>query len=137
MSGAQGMEPDKAPLMEVLRDDPALAAQLRKSVQVLADHAPDPAMGQMLRQVLSGDKNLRDVFAGTDFPEMFRPYTEAAVAEVAHMTDEEKEASVEQGRSQIDAAYEAARATQSAPASGEVDDDEYFRNRGSILKSEW
>lgn len=132
------MEPEKEPLMGVLHDDPALAAQLRKSVQVLADHAPDPAMGQMLREVLSGDKNLRDVVTTTNFSEMFRPFTEAAVAEAAQMTDEEKEALAEQGRRQIDAEYEESlRHPSSQQEADEQDDDEYFQNRGSILKPGW
>ncbi|WP_127947774.1 hypothetical protein [Rhodococcus spongiicola] len=124
--------------MSVLRDDPALAAQLRKSVQVLAEKSPDPAMRGMLLEVLAGGRSLRDVVTTTNFAEVFRPYTEAAVAEAAQMTEDEKEALAAEGRRRIDAEYEAARsATTRRPAPEHGDDDDYFRNRGSILNSDW
>ncbi|WP_127954965.1 hypothetical protein [Rhodococcus xishaensis] len=132
------MQPNQEPLMGVLRDDPALAAQLRKSVQVLAEKSPDPAMRGMLLEVLAGSRSLRDVVTTTNFAEVFRPYTEAAVAEAAQMTEDEKEALAAEGRRRIDAEYEAARsaaARRASPIHG--DDDEYFRNRGSILDSGW
>ncbi|QCB51939.1 hypothetical protein E5720_16715 [Rhodococcus sp. PAMC28707] len=124
--------------MDIFLDDPSLAAQLRKSVELLADNAPDPAMGEILKQVLDGEKSLRDVVAATDFSEMFRPYAESAVTDAAHMTDDEKETMAKQGRLQVDAEYEAqVRATSGRPASVPEDSVDYFRNRGSIMESGW
>ncbi|AOW92046.1 hypothetical protein BFN03_03240 [Rhodococcus sp. WMMA185] len=132
------MQPNQEPLLGVLRDDPAMAAQLRKSVQMLADKSPDPAMRGLLLEVLAGQKSLRDVVTTTNFPDVFRPFAEAAVAEAAQMTDEEKEALAAEGRRRIDAEYEATLAGARRPESEEYDeDDEYFQNRGSILSSDW
>ncbi len=132
------MQPNQEPLLGVLRDDPALAAQLRKSVQMLADKSPDPAMRGLLLEVLGGQKSLRDVVTTTNFPEVFRPYAEAAVDEAAQMTEDEKEALAAEGRRQIDAEYEATRSAAGRLESEEGDDgDDYFRNRGSILNTGW
>lgn len=120
------------PLLPSLETDPAMALQLRKSLQILSDVTPDPSFKKMVADILSGRASLRDVVDSTTFSSVVNPLVIGAVTELSQLSTEEKEALAAQGQRRIDDEYAASIA--GAPANS---DDEYFDDPPPILGADW
>ncbi|PTR22919.1 hypothetical protein C8K36_110102 [Rhodococcus sp. OK519] len=120
------------PLLPAHENDPAMALQLRKSLQTLADAAPDPSFKKMVADVLSGRTSLRDVVDSATFSSVVNPLVTGAVTELSQLSAKEKEALAAQGQRRIEDEYAASIAE--APADS---DDEYFDDPPPILGTDW
>lgn len=120
------------PLLPSLETDPAMALQLRKSLQILSDVTPDPSFKKMVADVLSGQASLRDVVDSTTFSSVVNPLVTGAVTELSQLSAEETEALAAQGQRRIEEEYAASIAD--APVES---DDEYFDDPPPILGADW
>ncbi|RDI24061.1 hypothetical protein DEU38_111138 [Rhodococcus sp. AG1013] len=123
---------EERPLLPSLENDPAMALQLRKSLQTLSDATPDQAFKTMVTEVLAGRISLRDVVDSTTFSGVVNPLVVGSLTELSQLSAEEKEALAAQGQRRIEEEYAASIAA--APADG---DDEYFDDRPPILGTDW
>ncbi|WP_157383616.1 hypothetical protein [Prescottella equi] len=120
------------PLLPSLETDPAMALQLRKSLQILSDVTPDPSFKKMVADVLSGQASLRDVVDSTTFSSVVNPLVIGAVTELSQLSAEEKEALAAQGQRRIEEEYTGSNAD--APLES---DDRYFDDPPPILGTDW
>lgn len=120
------------PLLPSLETDPAMALQLRKSLQILSDATPDPSFKKMVADILSGRASLRDVVDSTTFSSVVNPLVIGAVTELSQLSTEEKEALAAQGQRRIEEEYSGSNAD--APVES---DDEYFDDPPPILGTDW
>jgi hypothetical protein len=88
--------PDHEPLLETLRDDPALSRVLRTSLLALREQSSSDEFRRMVDDVLTGRRHLRDVFSSPAFAGELDPLVQRFGEQYEALPDDERQRLAEQ-----------------------------------------
>jgi hypothetical protein len=94
--------PDKDPVLDIARGDPAVSKALSSSLKILRDRSDDPAFKTMVDDILAGKKSLREAASSQAFNQGISVKAHAGFEWYRNLSDEERERGAEQGRAQLD-----------------------------------
>jgi len=106
-------DPRDEPTMAVAHGDPALARHLRRSLELLRDRTDNDDFRNLVRDVLDGRANLRDVYFTPAFTAGINPGVEQFARRFDELSTEEQQNMAEQGRQAFDAERRRLREQQS------------------------
>lgn len=94
-------DPRDEPAMAVAHGDPALARQLRTSLESLRDRSDNEDFRHLVDDVLNGRSNLRDVYLTPAFAAGINPGAQQFADRWAELSRDEQQELAEQGRRQL------------------------------------
>src|SRR4029453_1796213 len=95
-------DPRDEPTMAGAHGDPALARHLRKSLELLRDRTDNDDFRRLVRDVLDGRADLRDVYFTPAFSAGINPGVEQFAQRFDELTAEEQQEMAEQGRQALE-----------------------------------
>ncbi|MCW2776997.1 MAG: hypothetical protein JWN17_722 [Frankiales bacterium] len=93
---------EQEPLLAFAQGDPAEAAELRRSLQVLSDRSDDPAFRELVAGVLAGRTPLRLAALDPAFARGVTPGVDRAAAAWRDLPAEERERMLDEARARLD-----------------------------------
>ena len=123
------------PLLDVAHGDVGVSRHLTKSLRELAKHTDDPALRESITKVLSGKISVRELASTGPFSQLMNKTLPSALERLNAMSDDERQRLADEARARMDAPEVVEQPA--IQEEDEPDDDEYFRNRGSILRDSW
>jgi hypothetical protein len=127
------------PAIDLAGGDLGVSRHLRGVLQKLSDRSEDREFKNLVDEVLSGRRGLRDVASSPIFARELDPLVTAGAEKFAELSEEQRGDLAAEGDKQLSELGSDTRRPDRAPVHQEAEevDDEYFANRGPILSSDW
>jgi hypothetical protein len=91
-------DPADEAVMDIAHGDPAMARQLRLSLELLRDRTDNDEFRRLVDDVLTGRADLRDVYSTPAFAAGINPGVEQFAERYDQLTPEQRDEMAEQGR---------------------------------------
>ncbi|WP_072752902.1 hypothetical protein [Rhodococcus maanshanensis] len=127
------------PVIDLAGGDPGVSRHLRDVLQKLSERSHDREFKELVEDVLSGRRGLRDVASSPVFARELDPLVAAGARKFTELSEEQRADLAAEGDRQLSQLGSDSRRSDRASVHPDVDeaDDDYFSNRGPVLRSDW
>ncbi|SFB00910.1 hypothetical protein SAMN05216266_103249 [Amycolatopsis marina] len=121
-------KPEPEPMLDVARGDAALSKHLKNSLNLLRGKVDDPEFRNLVDDVTSGRRSLRDTFNSPAFSRALDPLMDQATTHYRNLSEEERAELTRTGEEQFEE-LRRSEAEASRRGNSPDDDDEDFSDR--------